>query len=243
MSLETSLANAQRSLDSEERYLTVQENGAVVTLKTTKIGNGPLLWKTKKRKSVTFSLQVFTVNDIWEEYHVLTYGDITKAEEILLRVGSGCETGQIFGDRSCECREQLDETMERIVRAGAGIVIHIPKQDGRGRGLAYKLALMGLQQDLSIDTVAASKLLDPEGRVDTRTYAGACALILTLGIQKDRRIRLLTNNPDKLTIFRDNGFDQTDCEEIVIAPTEETTPHLKAKQKELGHRNLIDEAS
>jgi 3,4-dihydroxy 2-butanone 4-phosphate synthase/GTP cyclohydrolase II len=95
----------------------------------------------------------FTVSDKWEKYSVLVKAELDakfnpafkRKDSVLLRIDSGCETGQLFGDRTCECREQLELAMEDVKNAKEGMIIHIPRQDARGLGLPFKLATLTLQ--------------------------------------------------------------------------------------------------
>ena len=119
------------------------------------------------------------------KYSVLAMGQLTPAfrlsfpgaEDLLLRIDSGCETGQLFGDRTCECHQQLDLCMQKIMRRGHGLIINIPFQDGRGMGLPFKLATLQLQLDLGVHTVDSFAMLDPDGRRDIRNYAGVIAIL------------------------------------------------------------------
>jgi GTP cyclohydrolase II len=119
------------------------------------------------------------------KYSVLAMGQLTPAfrlsfpgaEDLLLRIDSGCETGQLFGDRTCECHQQLDLCMQKIMRRGHGLIINIPFQDGRGMGLPFKLATLQLQLDPGVHTVDSFAMLDPDGRRDIRNYAGVIAIL------------------------------------------------------------------
>ena len=189
----------------------------------------------------------FTVSDKWEKYSVLVKADLDakfnplfkRKDSVLLRIDSGCETGQLFGDRTCECREQLELAMEDVKNAKEGIIIHIPKQDARGLGLPFKLATLTLQDKLGVDTVVAANMLVTDGNIDTRTYGGIAAILKFFEIQDSIAINLATNNPKKAEIFSENGFKVATFVPIVIEPTELTRRHLVAKQDELGHIKLI----
>jgi 3,4-dihydroxy 2-butanone 4-phosphate synthase/GTP cyclohydrolase II len=131
--------------------------------------------------------------------------------------------------------------MEKIAERGEGMVIHIPRQDGRGMGLPFKLATLRLQAELKVDTVAASYLLDPDGSRDVRTYAGVIAIFKYLEIPTTTNINLETNNPKKLEVFAENNYI-VKADPLVIPATEDTLIHLRAKQEELGHMNLIEDS-
>jgi orotidine-5'-phosphate decarboxylase len=129
--------------------------------------------------------------------------------------------------------------MNHIREAGEGLIINIPRQDGRGLGLPFKLATLRIQWDLGVDTVTASALLDPDGSRDTRTYAGIVAILQFLNIPKTSTLHLESNNPEKMKVFPENGYSLSDLRPVVIHPTKYTRHHLEAKEKELGHINLI----
>ncbi len=189
----------------------------------------------------------FTISDKWEKYSVLVKAELDakfnpifkRKDSVLLRIDSGCETGQLFGDRTCECKEQLELAMEDVKNAKEGIIIHIPRQDARGLGLPFKLATLTLQDRLGVDTVVAAHMLATDGNIDTRTYGGIAAILKFFEIQNSVAINLATNNPKKAEIFSENGFKVATFVPIVIEPTELTRRHLVAKQEELGHIKLI----
>jgi GTP cyclohydrolase II len=185
--------------------------------------------------------------DPWEKYSVVLCSplaadfspQILPGGPLLMRIDSGCETGQLFGDKTCDCREQLDRALERIAAHGSGLVINIPRQDGRGMGLPFKLSTLSLQLALGVDTVESGALLDPIAERDTRTYAGALAVLRFLGAETSTPIRLLTNNPKKREIFDENGFADVALLGIAVDATPDTEHHLLAKQERLGHIGLV----
>lgn len=144
-------------------------------------------------------------NDPWKYYEVFTPRPIEKMEtkDVLIRVDSGCDIGQIFDDRGCDCREQLHTALTEIQRAGSGAVIHIPSQDGRGFGAATKMETEGLKRGIEVatnkgdlkayDTITAAHMLLGE-QFDIRTYSGAGRILGMLGIdsvllQTDNRLK------------------------------------------------------
>ncbi|MDD4989687.1 MAG: hypothetical protein PHW31_00005 [Candidatus Pacebacteria bacterium] len=162
-------------------------------------------------------------------------------DKIVLRIDSGCETGQVFGDLTCECREQLHLTLKTIAETGEGMIINIPHQDGRGMGLTFKLATLWMQDVLGVNTVESASLLAPGGVIDIRTYSGVICILKFFGIPETCKINLATNNPKKAEVFAENGFAVMDYIPIVIEPNENTKAHLVAKQEYLGHKNLVEE--
>ena len=223
----------------------IVENGRTHQLMVTREGVGPLLTKYGR-----FHHFAFQVDDSWRKYSALVMADLgadfrpefKNPDKLLLRIDSGCETGQLFGDETCECRQQLERAMAEIGNRGEGMIIHVPGQDGRGLGLHFKLATLLLQEELSVDTVQAAglALIDPDGLRDKRTFAGAMAILKVFEIPVGTTLFLLTNNPKKCEVFPENGYG-IETVPVVIPPTDLTRRHLAAKQKELGHKNLVED--
>lgn len=190
----------------------------------------------------------FFVNDRWKKYSVVVRGklsaDLTpqfgNPGRILLRIDSGCESGQKFGDITCDCRDQLMLAMQEIAKASEGIVINIPHQDGRGMGNPFKLATLSLQEQLRLTTVEAASVLTDAGPIDKRTYSsGVIAIMRFLRVSHRCEIGLITNNPYKLNVFKENGYRAVARIPAVIPPTYYTRRHLESKQLYLGHKGLV----
>jgi GTP cyclohydrolase II len=185
----------------------------------------------------------FEVADRWVDYRALVAGEIDDrgipvfhdTNRILLRIDSGCLTGQLYGDLTCDCREQLQVAMEMIQRAGEGVIVSIPSQDGRGMGLDFKLTTLLVQELFNLDTCAAAKLLSCGHEIDQRDYLGVIAVLGFLGIPSGGQVRLMTNNPRKLEVLRENGFRLLERLALEIPATEHTQRHLEAKRRVFGH--------
>lgn len=229
------IERAKRGFAHTQQRIDIVENGIQRTLTVERRGVGPV-----HTSFGIFELYSFQVSDQWRKYTALVMANkfeqlvpfFAKDKKLIVRFDSGCETGQIFGDLTCECREQLELGLEQIAENGQGILINIPHQDGRGLGLPFKLATLRLQNEIGVDTVQASKLLQPNGSRDDRTYAGAIAILRFFGINQP--ITLSTNNPKKQSDFRENGFD-CNAMPAVVPPTAYTKRHLEAKATHLGH--------
>jgi 3,4-dihydroxy 2-butanone 4-phosphate synthase/GTP cyclohydrolase II len=236
---------AKRSRASVTQEFVVAEAGVSYSLKVEREGVGPL--KTVYGRFQHFS---FKVSDTWEKYSALVRAPIDDSFQptfdysrpIRLRIDSGCETGQLLGDLTCECRGQLDLALDQIAQSGQGVLINIPRQDGRGMGLPFKLATLYLQAALGVDTVEAGSLLEPDGSRDIRTYSGVVAILMSLGVSTEATLELSSNNPSKVKIFADNGYSRLSMVPCAVAPTEHTRQHLIAKQRELGHIGLVADA-
>ncbi len=163
----------------------------------------------------------------WMPHLALIHEKTDLEGAVLTRIHSECITGDLFGSRRCDCGEQLYAAMDMIAREG-GIVIYL-RQEGRGIGIINKLKAYNLQ-DLGLSTVDANIHLGLE--VDARDYHIAIDMLKMLDIHK---VRLLTNNPDKIEAFDHSGIALIDRVPLIMAPHAENLGYLKTKQEELGH--------
>ena len=175
--VESFLVLVKRSMEPCQKRIAVIEDGVERFYAVERCGLGVL--KTTYGNFWQFN---FAIDDHWEKYSVLIKANINfetlnpifnKEEGLVLRTDSGCETGQLFGDLTCECCEQLKLAMQKIAEVGEGMIINIPRQDGRGMGLTFKLATLWIQDELNVHTVESAGLLAPDGVIDIRTYSGA----------------------------------------------------------------------
>jgi 3,4-dihydroxy 2-butanone 4-phosphate synthase/GTP cyclohydrolase II len=159
----------------------------------------------------------------------LVRGDIEGAENVLVRVHSECLTGDVFHSLRCDCGEQLEHALERIASEPRGVLLYMA-QEGRGIGLLNKLRAYELQEQ-GLDTVEAN--LELGFPADARDYGIGNQILADLGLTT---IRILTNNPKKLTGI--DGFGLTVAEQlpIEISPNAENRHYLTAKRDKLGHR-------
>jgi 3,4-dihydroxy 2-butanone 4-phosphate synthase/GTP cyclohydrolase II len=164
------------------------------------------------------------------EYVVMAMGDPAGAEAPLVRLHSECLTGDALGSQRCDCGEQLEMAKRRIADEGVGAIVYIRGHEGRGIGLLPKLQAYELQ-DAGLDTVDANLALGYAD--DARTYPGAAAVLRELGIT---RVRLLTNNVDKVAGLRENGIEVTRRIPLVSTPSAANLRYLITKQDRMGHR-------
>lgn len=162
------------------------------------------------------------------EHVALVHGD-PPADQALTRVHSECLTGDVFHSTHCDCGDQLDLAMRSIVREEAGVIVYLRGHEGRGIGLANKLRAYTLQS-LGADTVEANLALGLP--VDSRSYAAAAAILRSLGIHG---VRLLTNNPRKMTGLEAAGITVNERVPLRIPATAENLPYLRTKSERLGH--------
>ncbi len=173
-----------------------------------------------------FRLLVYQADE--KEPVVLVFGDITNQDSVLARVHSECLTGEVFHSVRCDCNAQKDQAMAAISKARAGVFIYL-RQEGRGIGLGNKVKAYDLQ-DRGADTVEANEQLDLP--VDNRDYSVAAEILKDLGVKK---MRLLTNNPKKVTNLEENGIEVVERVGLEIPATKENEGYLKAKKEKLGH--------
>ena len=157
----------------------------------------------------------------------------------LLRVHSECVTGEVFHSGKCECGPQLDSALDLINEQG-GIVIYMRGHEGRGIGLINKLKAYRLQED-GLDTLDANLALGFPA--DGRDYSAAVAILDDLGIS---RVRVITNNPDKLRQLEERGITIVERVPLVVGVGEFNEAYLEAKRDRMGHvipsTDVLDEA-
>jgi len=158
---------------------------------------------------------------------------IVHHEPVLVRVHSECMTGDIFESKRCDCGQQLRDAMYMIQAEGAGAVVYL-RQEGRGIGLHNKLKAYSLQ-DQGLDTVEAN--IELGFPPDKRDYGVGAQILLDLGL---RKLRILTNNPKKVTRLEVYGLEVVEQIPIQIPPTEASRLYLKAKKEKMGH--MLDDA-
>src|SRR6516165_5347869 len=159
----------------------------------------------------------------------LVAGDVDGADDVLVRVHSECLTGDVFHSLLCDCGEQREQALSQIAREGRGVFLYLA-QEGRGIGLLNKLRAYELQAQ-GLDTVEANTALGFPA--DAREWGIGNQILADLGLTT---IRILTNNPKKITGL--DGFGLTVVEQIglEIVPNDENRRYLAAKRDKLGHR-------
>jgi 3,4-dihydroxy 2-butanone 4-phosphate synthase/GTP cyclohydrolase II len=164
------------------------------------------------------------------KHHVaLVKGDVEGAEDVLVRVHSECLTGDVFHSLRCDCGEQLDTAIARIAAEDRGVLLYMA-QEGRGIGLLDKLKAYELQER-GLDTVEANLALGFPA--DARDYGIGNQILADLGLST---IRVLTNNPRKLTGIEGFGLRVVEQVPLEVAPNAENRRYLVTKREKLGHR-------
>jgi 3,4-dihydroxy 2-butanone 4-phosphate synthase / GTP cyclohydrolase II len=164
------------------------------------------------------------------KHHVaLVKGEVDGAEDVLVRVHSECLTGDVFHSLRCDCGEQLEQALRQIAAEERGVLLYMA-QEGRGIGLLNKLRAYELQEN-GMDTVEAN--LELGFQPDMRDYGIGNQILAELGLTT---IRILTNNPKKITGIEGFGLDVVEQVPIETAPTPQNARYLATKRDKLGHK-------
>jgi len=162
-----------------------------------------------------------------EEAVALVMGNVQSAPP-LVRIHSQCLTGDVFHSLRCDCRQQLELALSMITEEGAGILIY-EQQEGRGIGLMAKLQAYELQ-DAGLDTVEANERLG--FKADQRAFALPAEMLKALGVT---RVRLLSNNPDKVEALERAGVQVVERVPCEVTASPHAEEYLKTKKEKLGH--------
>jgi 3,4-dihydroxy 2-butanone 4-phosphate synthase/GTP cyclohydrolase II len=164
------------------------------------------------------------------KHHVaLVKGEVESAENVLVRVHSECLTGDVFHSLRCDCGEQLEQALRRIASEEHGVLLYMA-QEGRGIGLLNKLRAYELQEN-GYDTVEAN--LELGFQPDMRDYGIGNQILAELGLTT---IRILTNNPKKITGIEGFGLEVVEQVPIETTPNEQNARYLATKRDKLGHK-------
>jgi 3,4-dihydroxy 2-butanone 4-phosphate synthase/GTP cyclohydrolase II len=163
-----------------------------------------------------------------KQHVALVMGDVDGKEDVLVRVHSECLTGDVFHSRRCDCGEQLEQALARIRREGEGVLLYLA-QEGRGIGLLNKLRAYELQEQ-GLDTVEAN--IELGFKADAREYGIGSQILADLGLTT---IRVLTNNPKKISGISGFGLEVVSQEPIEVEPNDDNREYLETKRDKLGH--------
>jgi 3,4-dihydroxy 2-butanone 4-phosphate synthase/GTP cyclohydrolase II len=175
-----------------------------------------------------FQLSYYQNNLDEKEHLALVLGKIATNEPVLVRIHSECFTGDVLGSLRCDCGPQLNQAMQKIAGAGAGIIVYL-RQEGRGIGLLDKLRAYNLM-DEGYDTVEANLLLGHQA--DARKYNIAAGILQDLGV---RAVRLLTNNPSKIEGLEQLGVSVAERVPLPPVLNVENAAYLATKMERMRH--------
>lgn len=178
-----------------------------------------------------FRIIAFKSNLTGEDFPVLVKGELNAETPSLVRIHSQCLTGDVFHSLKCDCGRQLQRAMELIQNEGHGAIVY-QQQEGRGIGITNKIRAYALQ-DAGQDTVEANISLGFDA--DLRQYECCAEIIKQLGL---RRIRLMSNNPDKIAAVQQAGIEIVERVSIEVDPHENSLGYMKTKKEKMGH--LLD---
>ena len=162
------------------------------------------------------------------EHLAMVMGDVATDEPVLVRVHSQCLTGDVFHSKRCDCGEQIEMSMKRIAEEGRGVVLYM-RQEGRGIGIHNKIKAYALQ-DEGMDTVEANLSLG--FKADHRDYGVGAQILADLGVHS---MRLMTNNPKKISGLESYGLKIVEQLPITTQPNPHNRKYLSTKQKKMGH--------
>jgi len=182
-------------------------------------------------KSGEFRVRAYRDLSDGSEPVAIISGDVFGMTDVPVRVHDECFTSEVLGSLKCDCREQLQFAMETIKNSGPGAVVYL-RQEGRGIGLANKIAAYALQEE-GHDTVDANRLLGlPD---DQRRYEAAAGILEDLGVKS---IALLTNNPRKVEALESLGVEISGRLPVLVESNPHSAGYLRAKADRMGH--LLD---
>jgi 3,4-dihydroxy 2-butanone 4-phosphate synthase/GTP cyclohydrolase II len=163
-----------------------------------------------------------------DPYIAIVKGDVCTDEPVLVRTHSSCLTGDLLGSFRCDCGDQLEMALRMIEEEGRGVVLYI-QQEGRGIGIVNKLRAYELQ-DQGMDTVEANLSLG--FKADLRDYGLGAQVLADLGM---RRLRLITNNPKKVSGLQGYGLEIVDHVPIIAPPNPAREAYMATKRDKMDH--------
>ena len=198
---------------------------ANIELRVTHVSNGPVPLRDAEDARFMYFRES---NGLLEHVAILIGHQQQWPDPVPVRIHSACLTGDLFGSLRCDCGEQLRESLRLFATGGGGVLLYMA-QEGRDIGLGNKLRAYALQQE-GLDTIDADGTLG--FGADERRYHAAVAMLTTLEIE---RVRLLTNNPDKVRAVREGGIQVVERQPLYGTLNRHNLPYVKAKVHRAGH--------
>ena len=179
-------------------------------------------------RSGDFEVFVFRSSQDDKEHVALVRGSVSTQENVLVRVHSECLTGDVLGSLRCDCRDQLEMTLQALGAVERGILLYM-RQEGRGIGLGNKIRAYMLQEQ-GLDTFEANQHLGFDD--DLRDYRVAALILRLFGVKS---VDLATNNPRKIFGLRAHGIEITNRSPLVTRGNPHNSSYLATKAKKSGH--------
>lgn len=179
------------------------------------------------RSHGVFDISVVREKVTKNEHIVLSKKLTSSSSPLLVRVHSCCITGDLFGSERCDCNQQLNFSLKKISEEG-GILIYL-NQEGRGIGLFNKIKAYALQEK-GLDTIEANQKLGMP--IDAREYYIAANILRNRDI---KHIRLLTNNPEKVSSLKKYGIETVELEQMSVSYNQHNKNYLQVKKTRLNH--------
>ena len=173
-------------------------------------------------------LSVFRPDNGTEEHYAMEIGKSDRSEPVLVRLHSACFTGDVLGSLKCDCGAQLRGALQHMGQTESGVLLYL-NQEGRGIGMANKMRAYSLQDD-GFDTVEANHRLGFED--DERDFRIGASILKEMGI---RKIRLMTNNPAKISMMEKNGIKVLERVPLVLGKNPTNMHYLATKARKSGH--------
>jgi GTP cyclohydrolase II/3,4-dihydroxy 2-butanone 4-phosphate synthase/GTP cyclohydrolase II len=188
------------------------------------------LYSKAKLPTLAGDFEIYTFTNSEEEDHaVLVRGNIDGRNDIPVRIHSECLTGDVFGSKRCDCRDQLLRSLVYLGKQEYGMLIYL-RQEGRGIGLLDKIKAYSLQEQ-GYDTVEANLMLGLPA--DKRDYTFAVDVLKYFHITS---IKLMTNNPSKVDFLEENGIRISERIPVKSEPTPYDEFYLDTKRVRMGHQ-------
>ncbi|MDC3286618.1 GTP cyclohydrolase II [Alphaproteobacteria bacterium] len=226
----THLENNQLQATADTHHITIIDGPQLDSLKTEPVAEMTIAVKAKLPLSMApeTNIVMFRQPAGREEHFAVIVAGENKTETPLVRLHSQCITGDILGSLKCDCGLQLHHALDQMNEEGGGILIYLA-QEGRDIGLMNKIRAYALQ-DKGFDTVDANHKLGFE--TDERFFGPAAAMLNALGVS---RIRLMTNNPEKIEQLSSHGIEVVERVSLSLPSNPHNKGYLKTKQTRTGH--------
>lgn len=175
---------------------------------------GPIFYKRNKFWLISAELH----GGVWDKHYIILFPQLKELilrGHSFLRLDSGCLSGMVLGDTTCDCLEQLRKAQDIAAEKG-GVIVHIPAHDGRG-WQDYKMANQRIMHETNLDTITtAKKFYGDESKIDQRTFDEAAIILRALGFPTGYKFDLGTQNPQKIKALLNVGFDLSSIKELNV---------------------------